>query len=40
MQEEMNQEYLLNTPEDVYGALRKVVLLGSPVVLKVYGDDS
>jgi c-di-GMP-binding flagellar brake protein YcgR len=40
MQEEMNQEYLLNTPEDVYGALRKVVLLGSPVVVKVDGDDS
>lgn len=39
MPEEMNQEYQLNTPEDVYGALRKVVLLGSPVIVKVDGDD-
>lgn len=39
MLEDMNQEYLLNTPEDVYGALRKVVLLGSPVVIKVDGEE-
>lgn len=39
MLENMNQEYLLNTPEDVYGALRKVVLLGSPVVIKVDGEE-
>lgn len=40
MPAEMNQEYLLDTPEDVYGALRKVVLLGSPVVVKVDGDST
>ncbi|MEK9765652.1 MAG: flagellar regulator YcgR PilZN domain-containing protein, partial [Thalassolituus sp.] len=40
MPEEMNQEYLLNTPEDVYGALRKLVLLESPVVIRIDGDNS
>lgn len=40
MPDESNQEYLLNTPEDVYGALRKVVLLGSPVVIRIDGDSN
>jgi len=40
MPDEMNQEYLLNTPEDVYGALRKLVLLESPVVIRIDGDTS
>lgn len=35
-----NQEFLLNTPEDVYGALRKVVLLETPVTIKIDGDDT
>ena len=36
----INQEFLLNTPEDVYGALRKVVLLETPVTLRIDGDDT
>ncbi|TNC92161.1 MAG: hypothetical protein CSH36_05915, partial [Thalassolituus sp.] len=40
MPDENNQEYQLNTPEDVYGALRKIVLMGSPVIIRIDGDDS
>lgn len=36
----INQEFLLNSPEDVYGALRKVVLLETPVTLRIDGDDT
>ena len=36
----INQEFLLNTPEDVYGALRKVVLLETPVTLRIDGDET
>jgi len=39
MPDENNQEYLLNTPEDVYGALRKIVLIGSPVVIRIDGSS-
>lgn len=38
MTEESNQEYLLEEPEDIYGALRKIVLMGSPVKVRI--DDS
>jgi len=40
MPEESNQEFVLNTPEDVYGALRKVVVLGSPVTVRIDGDST
>ena len=35
-----NQQFLLSTPEDVYGALRKVVLLETPVTLRIDGEDT
>lgn len=35
-----NQQYLLTTPEDVYGALRKVVLLETPVTILIDGEDT
>lgn len=38
MSEEKNQEYLLTEPEDVYGALRKLVLMKSPVRIHIDGS--
>ena len=35
-----NQQFLLSTPEDVYGALRKVVLLETPVTLRIDGEET
>ncbi|MAY14944.1 MULTISPECIES: flagellar brake protein [Oceanospirillaceae] len=39
MSEEKNQEYLLDEPEDIYGALRKIVLMGTPVKVRIDGSD-
>ena len=39
MPEEKNQEYVLTEAEDVYGALRKIVLLEAPVSVKVDGSS-
>ncbi len=36
---EENQEYLLDEPEDIYGALRKIVLMGSPVKIRIDGQE-
>ncbi len=38
MSEESNQQYLLDEPEDVYGALRKIVLMGTPVRIQIDGS--
>lgn len=37
--EEVNNEYYLDTPEDVYGALRKIVLMKQPVVITIEGSE-
>ncbi len=39
MSEDSNQEYLLEEPEDIYGALRKIVLMGTPVKVRIDGSD-
>lgn len=39
MSEEKNQQYLLTEPEDIYGALRKIVLMGTPVRIHVDGSS-
>lgn len=39
MTEESNQEYELDAPEDIYGALRKLVLMGTPVRVIVDGSN-
>ncbi len=39
MPEEINNEYYLDTPEDVYGALRKIVLMKQPVFINIEGSD-
>lgn len=39
MTEEANNEYYLDTPEDVYGALRKIVLMKQPVSITIEGSD-
>ena len=36
---EENNEYYLDTPEDVYGALRKIVLMKQPVFINIEGSD-
>jgi len=36
---EENNEYYLDTPEDVYGALRKIVLMKRPVSVVIEGSD-
>jgi c-di-GMP-binding flagellar brake protein YcgR len=36
---ESNDEYYLDTPEDVYGALRKIILMKQPVVINIEGSD-
>lgn len=38
MPEESNQEYTLTSPEDVYGALRKIVLMETPVKVHIEGE--
>jgi c-di-GMP-binding flagellar brake protein YcgR len=39
MVEESNNEYYLDTPEDVYGALRKIILMKQPVFINIEGSD-
>lgn len=39
MAEENNKEFYLTTPEDVYGALRKIVLMKRPVSISIEGSD-
>lgn len=39
MSDEIKQEYLLTEPEDIYGALRKLVLMGSRVKVKISGTS-
>ena len=39
MPEQTNQEYVLTEAEDVYGALRKIVLLETPVSVKIDGSE-
>jgi c-di-GMP-binding flagellar brake protein YcgR len=36
---EENNEYYLDTPEDVYGALRKIVLMKQPVIINIEGSE-
>ncbi|MBL4798512.1 MAG: flagellar brake protein [Oleispira sp.] len=36
---EENNEYYLDTPEDVYGALRKIVLMKQPVMINIEGSE-
>lgn len=36
---EENNEYYLYTPEDVYGALRKIVLMKQPVMVNIEGSE-
>jgi c-di-GMP-binding flagellar brake protein YcgR len=36
---EENNEYYLDTPEDVYGALRKIVLMKQPVTINIEGSE-
>ena len=36
---EENNEYYLDTPEDVYGALRKIVLMKQPVTVSIEDSD-
>ncbi|ASP40627.1 hypothetical protein CHH28_19005 [Bacterioplanes sanyensis] len=35
-----NQEYTLTEPEDVYGALRKIVLMEAPVTVRIDGSET
>lgn len=39
MVEEANNEYYLDTPEDVYGALRKIILMKQPVFINIEGSE-
>ncbi|MCA6062522.1 flagellar brake protein [Thalassolituus marinus] len=39
MTTDSNQEFLLDAPEDIYGALRKIVLMSTPVKVRVDGSD-
>lgn len=39
MLEESNDEYYLDNPEDVYGALRKIILMKQPVSINIEGSD-
>jgi c-di-GMP-binding flagellar brake protein YcgR len=36
---ESNDEYYLDTPEDIYGALRKIILMKQPVVVNIEDSD-
>lgn len=36
---ELNNEYYLETLEDIYGALRKIILMKQPVYIKIEGSD-
>ena len=36
---ELNSEYFLTSPEDIYGALRKIILMKQPVFIKIEGSD-
>ena len=38
MTQDRNQEYTLTAPEDVYGALRKIVLMETPVKVHIEGS--
>ncbi|WP_419811321.1 flagellar brake protein [Bacterioplanoides sp.] len=35
MAQESNQEYILTAPEDIYGALRKIVVMETPVQIRI-----
>ncbi|MGK0474566.1 MAG: c-di-GMP-binding flagellar brake protein YcgR [Oleispira sp.] len=37
--EESNDEYYLDTTEDIYGALRKIILMKQPVVVTIESSD-
>jgi c-di-GMP-binding flagellar brake protein YcgR len=37
--EESNDEYCLDNTEDIYGALRKIILMKQPVLIKIEGSD-
>jgi c-di-GMP-binding flagellar brake protein YcgR len=37
--EQSNDEYYLETPEDIYGALRKIILMKQPVLITIEGSD-
>ena len=39
MSMDSNQEYLLEEPEDIYGALRKIVLMATPVRVQIDGSS-
>ena len=39
MSEDSNNEYYLETPADVYGALRKIVTMQQPVNISIEGSD-
>jgi c-di-GMP-binding flagellar brake protein YcgR len=39
MSEESINEYYLETPEDVYGALRKIILMKQPVFINIEGSE-
>jgi c-di-GMP-binding flagellar brake protein YcgR len=39
MSEDSINEYYLETPEDVYGALRKIVLMKQPVFINIEGSE-
>jgi c-di-GMP-binding flagellar brake protein YcgR len=37
--EQSNDEYCLDTTEDIYGALRKIILMKQPVIINIEGSD-
>ena len=37
--EKNNDEYYLDSPEDIYGALRKIILMKQPVFISIEGSD-
>jgi len=37
--EESNDEYYLDNTEDIYGALRKIILMKQPVLINIEGSD-
>jgi len=39
MTQDSNQEYTLTAPEDIYGALRKIVLMETPVLVRIEGQQ-
>ena len=38
-EDELNNEYYLDTLEDIYGALRKIISMQQPVYIKIDGSD-